>query len=356
MKGQELIKLFFFFFLLILASCQSSDSAEESHGTYELGTKVSGLQGDVYCGYFDREGQLWFGTTSDGLYRYDGNSLVHYTQQDGLSDNKISSITQDNKGNIWLGTASGICIFNGQKFSHLNLPPYDTITDWLKQSYPVVNPNEVQSIHQDKQGSFWFGTNGAGAYRYDGHTFTHLLDHIGRKQPDSLYHNIIQSITEDHSGNLWFASMTHGGVIRYDGDSFRQIMPDDGISDDMVRTIFVDKAGNIWFGFNGNRNSGLTRYDGTSFQTYTVGDGLCTRNIRAIYQDPDGNLWIGGFSGMCLFDGQKFTVFKGEDGRIFDRIVFIVGDAEGAVWFGGKNGLWQFKNGQVIDWIDHQNQ
>ncbi len=57
---------------------------------------------------------------------------------------------------------------------------------------------------------------------------------------------------------MWFASMTHGGVNRFDGEEFKQYSIKDGLSDSQVRTIYCDKSGKIWIGFNGNRNSGLT--------------------------------------------------------------------------------------------------
>jgi len=49
----------------------------------------------------------------------------------------------------------------------------------------------------------------------------------------------------DNKGNLWFASMPHGGVSRFDGDKFTNFSINDGLSDDMVRTIFSDKSGNL---------------------------------------------------------------------------------------------------------------
>lgn len=338
--------------LIITALILSSCNGQEKKGTLDNKsekTSSEGPKGNVYCGFLDQDENLWFGTTDDGVYKFDGTNFIHYTEQDGLSQNKVSCIYQAENGKLWFGTANGISIFDGTKFTQLDIPKTEISTDWLKNSFPVVNPNEVQSINQDKNGNFWFGTNGAGAYRYDGKTFSNHLSEIGKKMPDSLYHNIIQSISKDNQGNLWFVSMSHGGISKYDGNSFTHYLPKDGISDDMVRTSLVDSKGNIWFGFNGNRKSGLTYTNGTSFQTYSTDDGLCSRNVRAIYEDNRGKLWIGGMQGLCFFDGNTFTNFKDNENKTYERIVFIVGDSNGNLWFGGINGFWKYDGEEVID-------
>ncbi|SFT11075.1 Two component regulator propeller [Zhouia amylolytica] len=311
--------------------------------------KIEKPIGNVYCGFLDKDDNLWFGTTNDGVYKYDGSNFIHFTQEDGLSHNKVSCIYQAENGNLWFGTANGVSIFDGTKFTHLKIPKTEISTDWLKNSFPVVNPNEVQSINQDENGIFWLGTNGAGAYSYDGKTFKNHLSEIGNKMPDSLYHNIIQSISKDNQGNLWFVSMSHGGISKYDGNAFTHYLPKDGISDDMVRTSLVDSKGDIWFGFNGNRKSGLTYTNGISFQTYSTDDGLCSRNVRAIYEDTKGKLWIGGMQGLCVFDGNTFTNFKDNENKTYERIVFIIGDTKGKIWFGGLNGFWKYDGERVID-------
>jgi ligand-binding sensor domain-containing protein len=136
--------------------------------------------------------------------------------------------------------------------------------------------------------------------------------------------------------------MTHGGVNRFDGKEFTQYLIKDGLSESQVRTIYCDKSGKIWLGFNGNRNSGLTVYDANSYKTYSVEDGLCNTRIRAIFEDKNGNLWLGaGLGNLCIFDGQQFSEFN-HNGQTFSDILFIFGDSEENIWFGGKNGIWKF--------------
>ncbi|MGB0918462.1 MAG: ligand-binding sensor domain-containing protein, partial [Flavobacteriales bacterium] len=230
-------------------------------------TRIPGCA--LTCGMVDDKDNLWFAAAGQGLYSYDGECFTSYKEAEALNGAKISSITQDTDGNIWLGTTNGLCRYDGKIFTSISIPWSDTSGVWLDEVYPIVNPNEVRCLLQDKNGMFWLGTNGAGVYRYNPNAsgkagdeiFTQFLSERGRKQTDGLHHNVIESMIEDQAGNIWFTSLTHGGVSRYDGKSFRHFMPEDGLSDDMVRSIFETRDGNIWIGTNGNRKGGLDMYN-----------------------------------------------------------------------------------------------
>jgi len=72
---------------------------------------------NVHCGLQDRAGNLWFGTTGEGVYRYDGKAFTHFTEKEGLRNNTVWSILEDKTGNIWFGTADGICRYDGKTFT-----------------------------------------------------------------------------------------------------------------------------------------------------------------------------------------------------------------------------------------------
>ena len=77
---------------------------------------------NVHCGLRDKSGNLWFGTTSEGVYRYDGKSLTTFTQADGLPSDRVYSVFEDRSGNIWFGTEAGACRYDGKTFTPLPIP------------------------------------------------------------------------------------------------------------------------------------------------------------------------------------------------------------------------------------------
>ena len=120
------------------------------------------VSGNVYCELQDRAGYIWFSTSGEGVYRYDGKLFTNFTTKDGLSDNDVCAIIEDKTGNILFGTKSGICKYDGISFS--------------KYTKDGLICNSVFSVLEDKNGNLWFGTRGFGLSRYDGKTFTNFSE------------------------------------------------------------------------------------------------------------------------------------------------------------------------------------
>lgn len=79
--------------------------------------------------YEDSDGIMWFGLADGGLARYNSetNDFTSITEVDGLSDNIVESILECEKGNLWIGTHSGITVLNRDTFELFTLLPEDGI-------------------------------------------------------------------------------------------------------------------------------------------------------------------------------------------------------------------------------------
>ena len=67
----------------------------------------------------DRAGNIWFGTAAQGAWRYDGESLRNFTEEDGLASKGITAIYMDRRGDLWLG-GNGVYKFNGESFDRIH--------------------------------------------------------------------------------------------------------------------------------------------------------------------------------------------------------------------------------------------
>ena len=349
-----------FFFFILISACNRQEipnSSNQSNITDSVqSAKVKNKsQPIIYkkddvvrTALQDKAGNLWFGTSNEGVFRYDGKTFTNFSEKNGLSNNFINVIFEDKEGKMWFGTRDGLYSFDGEKFAHIPLP-WDGKNDLWGD---LCNPNHVLSLIQDKKGFFWLGTCGGGAYRYDGKTFTPFLANEGRLQSDSLHHNVIKSITEDAAGNLWFTSLTHGGVSRYDGETFTHFTSKDGLSYDMVFSSFQDKSGNLWFGTMMSDKGGLFRYNSDSgdFTRFNKKDGLCDNFVTGIMEDSNGLLWLCTGGKVCKFDGEKFTPFLPKSDQVLRDINFILEDEKGDIWFCGNYGsLWKYDGETLTD-------
>jgi ligand-binding sensor domain-containing protein len=110
----------------------------------------------------DQEGYMWFGT-KDGLNKYDGYRFIVFqnepNNQNSISSNYISELFTDKNGKLWIGTEDGIVnIYNveTQSFQRIQLPITKTKSK---------NSEAISSIAQDKDGNIWIGTIGNGFFR-----------------------------------------------------------------------------------------------------------------------------------------------------------------------------------------------
>lgn len=261
--------------------------------TFTYFNTTEGFGGTAVRGITEEEnGDLWFATTG-GVTHYDGKHFTNFTTEDGLSHNQVWSILIDGNGGFWFGTDGGVSRYDGKTFTSFPLPAADQ--KQYPRAYPT--PKLVHCIFQDKSGVIWLGTNGAGVYRYDGKSLTHL------SEKDGLCNNVVLSIMQDKQGRLWFGSM-FGGVSRYDG-SFTNFTKKEGLSGNEVWTMLEDKTGAIWMA----TGKGVDRYDGKVFTNYTKKDGLANNFVQSILEDKAGNLWFGTSGGCYRFNGKRFINF-----------------------------------------------
>ena len=307
--------------------------------------------GNVQCGLQDKAGNLWFGTTQNGLYKYDGKSFSRFLVADGLNSNNISSILEDKDGKIWIGTQTGLCLYDGKTFTKIQIP--------LRKNLPpnkFRNSKEVFSIMQDKSGKLWFATID-GVYIYDGKLFTPFIIDEGAMGYMSSNNNA-EHILEDKAGNIWFGGRGVKGVYRYDGKSVFNIKLEElsTFRSDTIRTghnwawpQLQDKNGNIWFSNWG----GVYRYDGKSFISFTESDGLAIGAVTRIIEDKNGNLLFGGAGGLCSYDGKSFTCFK--NGLINPWIWSILKDKTGNLWVGTREtGLYLYDGKRFINYSEYK--
>ncbi|MFC3562527.1 ligand-binding sensor domain-containing protein [Pedobacter jamesrossensis] len=309
--------------------------------------------GNVQCILQDKEGNLWFGTTENGLYKYDGKLFSQFTVTSGLNSNDVSCLLEDKDGKIWIGTNAGLCLYDGKTFTKIKIPLPKNLPPNKNQNY--LNSHWVFNIIRAKNGKLWFATID-GVYIYDGKSFTPFIVNEDAGGFMSSNNNM-ERILEDKAGNIWFGVRSNEGVYRYDGKSVTNLKlkdlfqkgPKKPKAHNWAWPQLQDKNGNIWFSNWG----GAYRYDGKSFTSFTASDGLTIGAITRIIEDRNGNIWFGGAGGLCRYDGKSFTHFK--DGLINPGIWAILEDKTGNLWVGTRaTGLYLFDGKTFINYSEYK--
>ena len=180
----------------------------------------------------DGSKQLWIATYGGGLFRLgkDGK-LVRFTQDNGLTNNTVHSLSVDPAGRLWAGTASGVTRIAGKEV--VNFTEREGLCS-----------NVVMCITIDSWGNLWFGTSGGGVCRLDGERFIHFTEKSGDMGA------WVYDVHCDRNGHMWFAS-SRGGVTEYDGTYYTNYYEGAGFTSAKVKCIGEDTRGRMWFGTSG---------------------------------------------------------------------------------------------------------
>ncbi|MEB8330226.1 hypothetical protein OO009_12750 [Flavobacteriaceae bacterium KMM 6897] len=349
-------KIYFLFFclLILISSCNGQNKVNKQNNNHiepnTIGTKYAlvtktqptknALAENVHCSLLDKAGNLWFGTTGHGVFKYDGESFTNYTVKDGLGGNRVIDICEDEKGNILFGTDKGVYYYDGK-----------SIKEFLNNE--GLGEQSISELFVDSKGQIWIGTHHTGMYVYNGKSVNNLLSNDSIINDFGLTLNAINDITEDKTGNIWFASwaIASEGVIRYDGKTLLRQTKKQGIIDTKFHSVIEDKSGAIWAG---SRDFGLLRYNGNSFTQILENNGPGNESILWILEDTNGNIWFtSGSKGVYRYDGNSFKNYTTEDGLIHNSVFTIVEGNDGNLWFGTRNvGLSRFDGESFKDFSE----
>lgn len=350
-----------------LNSCQGQNISHRDDGANQvaIGEKVSQLSNSILIVFQSQNGDYWFGSDEDGVYRYDGKSITHYSEKDGLSHRRIRSIQEDKQGNIYFATLGGISKFDGQtltglkaiestdakdnwklqpndlwfamtgksgekgpyRFDGTNLYQLEFPKHYLADQYFAKNPDkpwspyEVYSIYKDSKGNMWFGTSNFGVCRYDGKVFSWLYeDHLTHVPNGGSFG--IRSVIEDKEGKFWICNSNYRYavspqskkesdklLIQYERQKgIENINSSDGNNSIYFMSAVKDNDGNLWLASYGE---GVCCYNGVTAKQFTVKDGAKNVSIFSIYKDKKGGLWLGTHNnGAYRFSGEKFEPFR----------------------------------------------
>ena len=278
--------------------------------------------GAVSSLFVDHANALWVGTQGHGIYRIINGQIDHFDRSDGLSGNQIQALFEDNEGDIWVDTSTGIDCFH-------NLP---IVTFSSREG---LHSDSAQSVLPAHDGTVWIGNVGALDALHNG-TVTSILPSGG------LPGRIITSLAESSQGKLWVG--IDSGLFLFEHGKFSSVIPRDGNS--YIMAMASTQDGTVWTlrGSNGTRTDDLIQIVDGHWRLRER-DPLDEVRLDTLGIDAQGRLWLAG-SQLRYWSGSEertITAFGPEYGNIRGIAV----DSAGTVWFGATKGLLSFREGKL---------
>jgi len=292
----------------------------------------------------DKSGNLWIATTSGVYIKKPSNEIVFLSENrsvDGtIGQNFIQTIFEDREGTIWLGThGAGISIWgkSNQNFLH------------FKNN--AISNNITNSIVADSDGTLYFGTEGGSVNIKNNKGEIYELLKV---QNDSKTLNLsIQSMMYDDKNLLWIGTLNNGLAVynvktkrKLDGYlSKKLIMYTENVG---VHSMQHDTHGNVWIGTYGK---GLLKYNkhNKSFKIFERPE-LTTNIAQSIHVDVNDTVITGGLGGVNMLQPQadstyKCTTFFDKNRFLTFNIKTVYRDSNNTLWAGTTTrGLYKFEN------------
>jgi len=309
--------------------------------------KTTNIQNQVICLFEDSKNNIWVGTTCFGLWCITpatGKVFYYFNNAadpNSISDNRITHITEDRQGNIWVATENGLNLVNcfSQQFSIVSNEFKNQ-----KGEKPIIN-NGV--FGADK--TVWISSYGMGLFNYNPETgeLKNYLNPVGNKDEDGIW-----ALKEEDNHQLWLSTQDGAFVFDMEKKKFQYpaFFPDSIrklLDNEPVTCFLKDAYGDYWWT---TAHKGVLRYIASQkkFINYNKDNNPHGLNFRGFYmvkEDAAGQLWF-----LFPSDNQVYTfdrdkelfiniksIFPDKTDFISSNFNVINTDNKGNVWFGTQN-------------------
>ncbi|WP_186758081.1 hybrid sensor histidine kinase/response regulator transcription factor [Echinicola salinicaeni] len=238
--------------------------------------------------------------------------FTHYTSQDGLPQNSVMAIMQDQKGFLWFGTDDGLAKYDGYQFTIFKHSPFNDFS---------LGNNVIRDLVQDKNGFIWISTEGGGINIFDPKTEKFLSLNEETNIPDLTNSAKTNNLIIDKNGDVWVSTLSDGIYKICPEKNNKEITLNNyfksfkinylnkfnsSINDNKIWQVFEDSHGYIWIGTYEEGMQVLAPKSSNFVEKAIYHSGQKIKSIKAFYEASDGTIWIG---------TEKHGVFKKTNGE-----------------------------------------
>ncbi len=339
--------------------------------------RVFNGKASIRCGVLDHEGNLYVGTSDNGILRDWSHDLqlvqLGNENADGFSlmTSTVNDIMEDRSHNLWISCyKKGLYLLNQRQPSFFNWSisgqdfstgssvssmvtgmgdetwcavPNDglyTFNRWGAISSHPASPPGTSYIYRDRQGNYWVATSQA-LYSYHPLTATSakVLDVEGGE---------IFCMADDDRGRLYLSAYAKGLYIYNKVTKACTVAEMDhvyyrgSLCNAWIRSLLCDRQGLVWIGTAAGLN--CLDPDKMDFEVYGKEAFLTNHQVNALCELPDGNIVAGTEEGLYLIDRKRREArpFPHSEPLNDKLICGIVCDRKSRLWISTTRGLWQY--------------
>jgi ligand-binding sensor domain-containing protein/serine phosphatase RsbU (regulator of sigma subunit) len=286
----------------------------------------------------DDQLNIWLGTTGNGLIkipitavREDGQEATYYNTKTGLNSDVVETIFQDREGSIWVGSfGAGLSSMGDDFFTF-----YDFEKEEVLRNITSLLVDKTYCWYGSKTGLIRTNLNGTDELEID------FPRNVGNPSITSLY----------RKGETLYIGTEKSGLFRVEGNDTKAKRINWGLGTLCNQINQIDaNADFLWIATNG----GLVSFDLETQETevYGIESGLGHNAIQTVLVDHSGDIWIGTFSRFVY----KITETGIEQIELIEagqlQVKCIVEDLERHIWIGSsESGVFKLSGEKITHFI-----
>ena len=280
---------------------------EDSNGNVWYGTSNQGVVGydgvlaskKVTALQYTKDGSLWVGSKQNGLTRIKNGEVTIYSdakdEKSTLIDDHVNALCTDKAGNLWIATNGGLQVFN---------PKMNTFSSYTREN-GKLSTNGITTVFCTNDNRLLIGTGeGLVILNISTTEMTHLTGNTTNLQ--TFTNNYITSVYEDSRGLIWIGTREGINVLNLVNDELKHVTEKQGLCNNNICGITEDRRHNIWVTTSNGISRVVVQRDnedgsiGFGLYNYDMSDGLLSNefNPGAIMAKSDGDVLFGALYGV----------------------------------------------------------
>jgi PAS domain S-box-containing protein len=325
-KRVRLIKCMLFILILINSSFSFSQVYNFQKINQQNGLPSSSISSLTQ----DSRNLIWIGTDGAGLVRFDGSNYFTYDQSNGLLSGFVTDVKEDVNSNLVISTKyRGIFVFDGHTFfKHFDPKQGQFSSEIVYKIEPTKN-----GVICFAQNEIFFISNNYELSVLTKNTLNYgEINSVIQWDASTFYFSTSKGVYKlkgNQISKLSSISQMHS-IVRLDNESFIignekgeiwKCLPNESEvkwtsfiklpqkSIFQIQSMFIARSGNLWIA--GNDKQGVYLWNGSTFTHFNQSNGFDGNYPQFFYQDKARNLYIGTYaSGLFRTGPQLFFEYK----------------------------------------------